>query len=90
MDQTILWDLCEEQNYPTYEDAFELLKSRYSVAISPDLIIARAERPIDCEVIYREHPAGRVQAGVFVPEFENSCFTKLARMALQEIDAPCL
>ena len=89
LDRRIMWDLCDRPKYPTYTKAMQLLDTVASVALSNNIILHRVSEE-DINVLWHMHPAGRIQGGLFVPDYEDSCFTKLARMELQELDASSL
>lgn len=95
LDTRIMWDMCSPPPYPSYEEALHCLEvdGRHSVAISPDIILYPAtpsEPDGDLIIMWHSHRVGMLAGGLFVPDYEDSCFTKLTRMALQELNIPCL
>jgi hypothetical protein len=88
MDERIMWALCADDPYPSLQEAQE--SAAYSVAISPDLILERTSREPIRNVYWHSERVGTLTDTVFVPEYEGSCFTKLARQSMQELGLECL
>ena len=88
MDEKIMWALVGDEPYPSLEEAQQ--SAAYSVAISPDLILERTSREPIRNVYWHSERVGTLSDTVFVPEYEGSCFTKLARESMQELGLECL
>ncbi len=92
VDSSIMWELASEWKYPKYTQAMARLKKEAtSIAISPDLILWRnSPEQKTIEVIWQGRNTGCIEDGIYRPDDEMCCFTKLARMSLKEVGATCL
>lgn len=92
LDTQIMWDLVRPRAYPSWRDAIRNLQAgdTYSVAISPDLILYNSNDGMPYTLLWRDMQIGEIMNGMFVPNNDGSCYVKVARQALAEINAPCL
>jgi hypothetical protein len=89
VDNRVMWDLINTDEYPSYNRALERLERGVpSVAISEHLLLYKREDEL--HVLWHENHVGLLEDGLFVPEFESSCYTKLARLELMEVAPECL
>lgn len=92
LDASIMWDLCTYNTYPTFDEAStKLLRGKsHSQAISKNLIICTTEEESYTILMWHARRVGIIDSGIFMPDIEQSCFTKLTRTELQEIGLQCL
>lgn len=93
IDEPLMWELVKPPSYLSIDRAVERLREglTYSVAISPELILSTNATSGEGQgVIYLGEETGALRNGLYVPEYEGSCYTKLTRAALQELGVSCL
>jgi len=90
IDAEILWALCTVTEWPTLDKALSTLSDKVSsIAISRNLIVCYDKHGAH-PLRWGATPVGYIIGGLYRPQDELSCYTKLTRAELQEINAPCL